>query len=135
MKFIIPLASDIQVLCFTVTEKKQTNSKMAILKVKLQWNPALRTFGYCGQFRLSRRGKARRFYLKLPRLIWTLWRVPLVSVITGFHCTKILIACRLGLQIIPPPPPPEDHFTFGSRIHHIFGSCRSHLCQQVVYVI
>ena len=60
----------------------------------IQWNPALRTPGYCGQFRLSRCGKAHTFLLKISRLIRTpvniirtLWRVPLVSVLTGFHCT------------------------------------------------
>ena len=46
----------------------------------------IRTPGYCGQFRFSRRGKAHTFSLKLTRLIRTLWRVPLVSVLTGFHC-------------------------------------------------
>ena len=48
----------------------------------------IRTPGYCGQFRLSRRGKAHTFSLKLTRVIRTLWRVPLVSVLIGFHCNK-----------------------------------------------
>ena len=56
--------------------------------LKIQWKPALQTPGYCRQFRLSR--KAHTFSLKLTRLyghwlIWTLWRVPLVSVLTGFN--------------------------------------------------
>ena len=34
----------------------------------------IRTPGYCGQFHLSRRGKAHTFSLKLTRLIRTLWR-------------------------------------------------------------
>ena len=50
------------------------------------WNPALRTPGYCGQFRLSRRGKAHTFSLKLTRLI----RTP-VNMDT--------LACPLGVRI------------------------------------
>ena len=53
----------------------------------------IRTPGYWGQFRLYRRGKAHAFSLKLTRLIRTLWRVPLVSVLTGFHYIVMFILC------------------------------------------
>ena len=57
----------------------------------LQWNPALRTPalrtpGYCGQFRLSRRGKALTFSLKLTSLI----RTPV---------NTDTLACPLGVRI------------------------------------
>ena len=51
----------------------------------LIWTPR-----YCGQFRLSQRGKAHTFSLKLTHLIRTLWHVPLVSILTGFHCSMVV---------------------------------------------
>ena len=46
----------------------------------------IRTPGYCGQFRLSRRGKAHTFCLKLTRLI----RTPV---------NTDILACPLGVRI------------------------------------
>ena len=43
---------------------------LLFLSKMVQWNPAARTPGYYGQFRLSRR-KANIFSLKLTRLIRT----------------------------------------------------------------
>ena len=44
----------------------------------------IRTPGYCGQFRFSRRGKAHTFSLRLTHLI----RTPVNTDTKGFHCTR-----------------------------------------------
>ena len=50
----------------------------------------IRTPGYFEQFRLSRRGKAHTFSLKLTRLIRTSVNTDtLGSVLTGFHCIVV----------------------------------------------